>query len=192
MQLKDYWIPQISKTDEFQWIATSEQPEFGLLSGNVDVFYNEVIAKTATNNGLSRYERMLGLNKAATTEERVDLILLNLNNSLAITEKYLRNLLNNVVGKGFWEMHLQGYEISLKVNSTKEKTFNILRKELRKKIPANIDMGVAVLEDVQISEYIGFYTRSADYISIMMDDLNDDTAIVGRAIVGKAIVGKGE
>ena len=96
MQLKDYWIQKVKDIYEFQCIAEAEQSEVDMLKSKVKSFPSEIIVKTATNEGLARYEKQLGIERAATRDERVDTILMNLNNSLPFTRKYLINLLDKI------------------------------------------------------------------------------------------------
>lgn len=193
MQLKDYWIQKVKDIYEFQCIAEAEQSEVDMLKSKVKSFPSEIIVKTATNEGLARYEKQLGIERAATRDERVDTILMNLNNSLPFTRKYLINLLDNVLGHMNYEVSVKGYNLSLKVDSSKENVFNILRKELRKKIPANIGMSVNILESINADQFIGMYVRTADTITIEVESQSVDEgtlSVVGKAVVGKWVVGK--
>lgn len=193
MQLKDYWIQKVKDIYEFQCIAEAEQSEVDMLKSKVKSFPSEIIVKTATNEGLARYEKQLGIERAATRDERVDTILMNLNNSLPFTRKYLINLLDNVLGHMNYEVSVKGYNLSLKVDSSKENVFNILRKELRKKIPANIGMSVNILESINADQLIGMYVRTADTITIEVESQSVDEgtlSVVGKAVVGKWVVGK--
>ena len=193
MQIKDYWIPKIQDIREFKYISTAEQPEIDILKGMVDGFFEEIIVETATNNGLSRYEKMLGLPKKIEREERVSTILLNLTNKFPITEKYLRKILLNLLGEGNFEMNVSNYQMDLKVVSTKEHLLDMFRSELRRKIPANIALKVNIIENLKTKFYVGTYTRSADVITLKFGEAKEDEgslSIPGKAIVGKWIIGK--
>ena len=166
MQLKAYWIPKIREVDEFQKLADAEQPEVDLLKQKVAQFPKEIIVNSATNVGLSRYESMLGLHKMATTDLRRTSILQNLNNSLPFTMPYLKNLLNSVIGEGDYWLTVEKYHLELGIIATKEDLLEMLREDLRKKIPANIGTSVKVLESIDTSCYTGFYIQTADIITI--------------------------
>ena len=166
MQLKAYWIPKIREIDEFQKLADAEQPEVDLLKQKVAQFPKEIIVNSATNVGLSRYESMLGLHKMATTDLRRTSILQNLNNSLPFTMPYLKNLLNSVIGEGDYWLTVEKYHLELGIIATKEDLLEMLREDLRKKIPANIGTSVKVLESIDTSCYTGFYIQTADIITI--------------------------
>lgn len=166
MQLKEYWIPKIREIDEFQKLADAEQPEVDLLKQKVKQFPKEIVVNSATNVGLSRYESMLGLHKMAITDLRRTNILQNLNNSLPFTMVYLKNLLNSVIGKGDYWLTVDGYLLELGVISTKEELLEMLREDLRKKIPANMGTIVKVLESIDTSYYTGFYIQTADVVTI--------------------------
>ena len=166
MQLKAYWIPKIREIDEFQKLADAEQPEVNLLKQKVAQFPKEIIVNSATNVGLIRYESMLGLHKMATTDLRRSSILQNLNNSLPFTMPYLKNLLNSVIGEGDYWLTVEKYHLELGIIATKEELLEMLREDLRKKIPANIVTSVKVLESIDTSCYTGFYIQTADVITI--------------------------
>lgn len=166
MQLKAYWIPKIREIDEFQKLADAEQPEVDLLKQKVEQFPKEIIVNSATNVGLSRYESMLGLHKMANTDLRRTSILQNLNNSLPFTMPYLKNLLNSVIGEGDYWLTVEKYHLELGIIATKEELLEMLREDLRKKVPANIVTSVKVLESIDTRCYTGFYIQTADIITI--------------------------
>lgn len=166
MQLKEYWIPKIREIDEFQKLAYAEQPEVDLLKQKVKQVPKEIVVNSATNVGLSRYESMLGLHKMATTDLRRTNILQNLNNSLPFTMPYLKNLLNSVIGEGDYWLTIEKYHLELGIITTKEELLEMLRDDLRKKIPANIGTSVKVLESIDASYYTGFYIQTADVITV--------------------------
>lgn len=166
MQLKAYWIPKIQDIDEFQKLADAEQPEVDLLNQKVKQVPKEIVVNSATNVGLSRYESMLGLHKMATIDLRRTNILQNLNNSLPFTIPYLKNLLNSVIGEGDYCLTIEKYHLELGIIATKEELLEMLRDDLRKKIPANIGTSVKVLESIDTSYYIGFYIQTADVITV--------------------------
>ncbi len=162
----DYWIPKIQDINEFKKLADAEQSEIDLFNQKVKQFPKEIIVSTATNVGLSRYENMLGLHKKETTELRRTHIIQNLNNSLPFTLQYFNNLLNNVIGKDDYWLEISAYHLELGVISTKEDLLEMLREDLRKKIPANIGTSVKVLESIDSISYTGFYIQTADVITI--------------------------
>ena len=166
MQLKEYWIPKIREIDEFKKLADSEQSEVDLLKQKVKQFPKEIVVNSATNVGLSRYESMLGLHKMATTDLRRTNILQNLNNSLPFTMHYLKNLLDSVIGEGDYWLTIEKYHLELGIIATKEELLEMLREDLRKKVPANISTSVKVLESIDTSYYTGFYIQTADVITI--------------------------
>lgn len=164
--ISEYWIQEISNIYEFQCIASSEQLEVDKLHKGVSDFSKEVIVKTASNKGLSRFERMLGLTKKEDHEERVNTILMNLSNAAPFTEKYLRKLLDSMLGQSDYELIIEGYHMELKVVSTKENLINMFKSELRRKIPANIGITVNILESIDAKLYSGLYIQTAETITI--------------------------
>ena len=164
--LYEYWIPKIQDIDEFKKLSVAEQPEIDLFKAKVKQFPKEIIVNTASSVGLNRYERMLDLYKLETTELRRSNILANLNNRLPFTMKYLINLLDIIVGTADYWLNVQGYHIELGVISTKEYLIEMIKQDLRKKIPANIGYSVKSLEPINTYCYTGFYIQTADMITI--------------------------
>lgn len=165
-KILDYWIPKIQDIDEFKKLANAEQPEIDIFNQKVKQFPKEIMVNTATNVGLNRYESMLGLRKMSTTELRRTHILQNLNNSLPFTLQYLKGLLNSVIGEDDYWLEIEEYHLELGVISTKEELLEMLREDLRKKIPANMGATVKVLESIATNYYTGFYVQTADVITI--------------------------
>lgn len=165
-RIYDYWIPKIQDIDEFKKLADAEQPEIDLFVQKVKQYPKEIIVNTASNIGLSKYESMLGLQKKETTELRRTHIIQNLNNSLPFTLQYFKNLLDNVIGRNDYWLQVSGYHLELGVISTKEDLLEMLREDLRKKVPANIGTTVKTLESIDTSYYTGFYLQIADIITI--------------------------
>ena len=165
-KILDYWIPKIQDIDEFKKLANAEQSEIDIFNQKVKQFPKEIMVNTATNVGLNRYESMLGLRKMSTTELRRTHILQNLNNSLPFTLQYLKGLLKSVIGENDYWLEIEGYHLELGVISTKEELLEMLREDLRKKIPANMGATVKVLESIGTNCYTGFYVQTADVITI--------------------------
>lgn len=165
-KIYDYWISKVQDVDEFQKLASAEQPEIDLLIQKAKQFPEEIIVSTSTNAGLSRYESMLGLHKKETTDLRRSHIMQNLNNSMPFTMQYLKNLLDSVVGKGNYWLNVKAYHLELGVIATKEELIEMLRDDLRKKMPANVGTVVKVLESIDTNYYTGFYLQTADIITI--------------------------
>ena len=80
--------------------------------------------------------------------------------------QYFKNLLDNIIGRDDYWLEISGYHLELGVISTKEYLLEMLREDLRKKIPANIGTSVKVLESIDSISYTGFYVQTADVITI--------------------------
>lgn len=192
--LKDYWIPKIQDVTEFKYIATAEQPEIDALNGEVSSFVDECCIKTATDNGLTRFENMLGLAHGINLEERRTNILLNLNASIPFTEKYLRSLLDSMLGEESYTLKVADYVMNLNILAQKSNLLNLFRSDLRKKIPANIGLTVSLLDNIDGHIYVGAYIRNAKTITVKMDRptiiASGETSILGTAKLGEWILGK--
>lgn len=168
MKLIDYWIPQIQETKEFKEIASAEQPEVDLLHQEISDFPNEIIVKTATDAGLTKYERVLDIPKTSNLDIRRFNVLLKLNNKVNLTYRWLENKLQLAVGKNCYQIDLDHdhYILRVSVTADKENILINLKKELRKLIPANLGLEASTLEHEECKVYTGVIVRTRDIMTL--------------------------
>lgn len=133
----------IGKAREFYARVKAENPEFDLMW---DEFYRTLrntLILEADEEGISRWEEMLGIIPSGSLEDRRLKVYIEWNSNVIWTDRTLRQFLDLFLGKGTYEMELiyDKYAMKIKVyyGKTNVKT-NILLDELRKIIPANIMM----------------------------------------------------
>ena len=81
---------------------------------------------------------------------------------------WLRNTLNTTIGRGDFLMELDNskYVLTIGVVKNKEHLIDSLKKDLRKKIPANMVLNINVLSPIEDTLYTGFYVQIGDKINI--------------------------
>ena len=108
VDISKYWIQIIRNTNEFKQIATAENPEFNDLLGAIYRALKDAFILEATEYGVSRWEKILGLvvTEGMTLDERKVQILNYLSVKLPYTWRVLKEMLNTVLGEGNYTMSL--------------------------------------------------------------------------------------
>lgn len=108
MSLKDYWIDEIQKVQEFQDIAEAVDPEIANINTETENLLDDQFIQDATVNGIARREKILKVQPFAddTLETRRFRVGVKWNNQLPYTFRQLEKKLADLVG-------LNGYTIVL-------------------------------------------------------------------------------
>ena len=99
-QLLQYLPPLFQGIREFREIAAAEQQEADGLWSSLDEAWEDLFLLTATEDGLTRYEKPLGIVPKATStpEERRFILLARYNEQLPFTRRVLERQLENLCG----------------------------------------------------------------------------------------------
>lgn len=108
VKIEEYWPLIVKETEEFGQIAVAENPEFNILAGHVYDVLKDSFIKEATEYGVSRWEKMLGLGveDGATLDERKVAILTHLTVKLPYTWRVLKQMLTALLGEEKFEISL--------------------------------------------------------------------------------------
>lgn len=100
MSLKNYWIDEIQKVQEFQAIAEAVDPEVVDLNEETENLLDDQFIQDATINGIARREKMLKIQPFAddTLETRRFRVGVKWNNQLPYTFRQLEKRLTDLVG----------------------------------------------------------------------------------------------
>lgn len=167
MKLKHYMPPFLSEVREFNEIFNVEDIELENLRDQITNILQEVIVKTAEDYGLTKYEKIYGItNVAETIEARRMTILLKMNNRTAYTYKWLINTLNEAIGEENYKIttDFNNYKMNIEVALNYTEAAEILKKDLVKQIPANIELDYRLT--TKISEFIGAVISQQSYIKL--------------------------
>ena len=168
MRLKKYLPEFISEVKEFQELDKVCSVEIDELRSKLKLLQDNQFIESANDEGLRRYEQMLGLSSADDLETRRFNILNKYNSTIPFTMKWLRNTLNTTLGKGNFliDMNYKCYTLTISVVASKEHLIPMIYDDLRKKIPCNLVLNVTTLEAIHMDYYVGMQIRTADEIKI--------------------------
>lgn len=165
MKLIEYMPPYLKNVLEFIKIFDAEDIEIENMRYLIDKILKEVIVKTATSYGLDRYEKIYGItNKAETIEARRMNILFKINNRVPYTLKWLINTLNEAIGENNYKLVAVDYELYITINLAYTEAAEMLKSNLIKQIPANIQLNYEL--ETTLNEYIGAVISRYDYITL--------------------------
>lgn len=128
-----------------------------------DEFYKTLrntLILEADEEGIRRWEEMLGIIPSGSLEDRRLKVYLEWNSNVIWTDRTLRQFLDLFLGKGTYEMELiyDKYALKIKLRLGKTKVgYNALLNELRKIIPANIEMFTTI--EISSDLYVGGLRR---------------------------------
>ncbi len=163
MKLIEYMPPYLKNVLEFIKIFDAEDIEIENIRYLIDKMLKEVIVKEATSYGLDRYEKIYGIkNKAETIEARRMNILFKINNKVPYTLKWLINTLDESIGKENYKLVSRDYELYITINLAYTEAAEMLKSNLIKQIPANIQLDYEL--ETTLNEYIGGVISRCDYI----------------------------
>lgn len=168
MRLKKYLPEFIGGIKEFQELDKTVSVEIDELREKLYQLQNNQFIESATDEGLRRYEQLMGLSCTGDIEMRRFNILNKYNSTIPFTLTWLTNMLNTTLGKGNFllDMNYNQYTLTISVVTSKEHLISSLYKDLRKKIPCNLVLNITTLAPVEIDNYTGFYIRTVDDIKI--------------------------
>jgi hypothetical protein len=147
VDLIQYLPPIIQEYNEMQRITMAENPEFQLLWDMDENIRKQLYVITATDQGLKRFEKLLGLFPSSedTTELRRRRILSKWNEFPPYTLTQLNNMLTILCGADGFSTEVQNetYTLTVKVNLVAKSNFDDVNTLLKRIVPANM---VIVLE----------------------------------------------
>ena len=168
MRLKKYLPEFISEIKEFQELDKVLSVEINSLRDKLEQLQDNQFIESANDEGLKRYEQLIGLSSDGDEQLRRFNILNKYNSTIPFTMVWLKNMLNTTLGKGNFllDMNYRSYTLTISVAASKEHLISSLYKDLRKKIPCNLVLNLTTLAPVQVENYMGAYVRAADIIKI--------------------------
>lgn len=168
MRLRKYLPEFISNIREFQELDKACSVEIDKLRNKLQQLQDNQFIETAHEEGLRKYEQLLNLNSTNDIELRRFNILNKYNSTIPFSMMWLRNMLNTTIGRGDFLMEVDNvrYTMTIGVVKSKEHLIEILMKDLRKKIPANMVLNINVLSPVEMILYTTTYIQTGDKLSI--------------------------
>lgn len=160
-------IPEwVYTLDEFKQLNSSVIDEILVLNNRLEELENNQFIFQADNEGLKKYETMYNLPSDIDIEIRRLNIYNFINSNMFFTSNWLKNYLDLAAGNDNWICTVKNYVMTVGIKNIKQSILNTIYNDLRKKIPANIELTVKILEAIETNCYTGFYVQSADIITI--------------------------
>lgn len=155
------YLPYIIRdVREYQAILTdAEQPEMIILWQAADYALDDQFINYATENGVSRWEKILGIVPKATEvlDARKFTILTRINEQLPLTSATLDTLLKSLCGENGYTYEIDGdhYMVSVLVELTAKSNLNDVEALLNRVIPANmvIRLGLRYNQHEKLSQF---------------------------------------
>ena len=168
MRLKKYLPEFISNIKEFQELDQVLSTEIDVLKEQLIRLQENQFIETANEEGLKRHEQMLNIVPVKDIEMRRFNILNKYNSTIPFTTAWLTNTLNTTIGRGEFliDLNYGTYTLTISVVKNKEHLIDNLKRELRKRIPANLVLIINVLSAIEQDVCTGFYLQTGDIITI--------------------------
>ena len=150
-KLIEYMPAFLKDVREFNEIFDTEDIELEELDYNVKKMLTEVIVKMADSYGLDRYEKIYDIKNVSTDiEVRRSNILACINKNAALTLKWLDNHLKGLVGENNYKIEViyNEYLLVISLLATSSKVSELYQEDLRKKIPANLNLRMKIYTDL--------------------------------------------
>jgi uncharacterized protein YmfQ (DUF2313 family) len=140
--LIDYLPHVIRQVREYKAIMETEQPEMVTVWQAVEDALNDQFINDATVNGVSRWEKILGIVPKATEtlSARKFTILTRVNEQLPYTFRTLNEQLKSLCGKDGYSINLENelYTLHVQVNLVAKSNYNDVDALLKRIVPANM------------------------------------------------------
>ena len=147
--LSSYWLPLLRDLREFKEIVKAEEPEIKALLMAVDKTLANMYLQTADEDGISKYENLLGLYPSAgdSLDTRRFRVQTKWNDQLPYTEKELHNRLISLCGEGGYVLTISysAYTIDVAVALTNKEALPLVRELLAQIVPCNMVVTVRLL-----------------------------------------------
>lgn len=142
VDLLSYWMPCLRSLRDFIEVARAEEPEIRALLEAIDTSLNNFFIPIANEQGIARYERMLGIfpSEGEDLEARRFRVLSKWNDRLPYTEQELCSRLTSLCGEDGYELSIDyaNYNLTVKVALTNQDILPMVRELLDKMVPCNM------------------------------------------------------
>ena len=150
---------------EFKKICNVENIELSNIQSKLESILDETIVARASEYGISRYEKIFDIiNKKSTLYERRFIVESIFLNKIPFTMKWLENKLSQIAGDQYSiDMDYNNYSIVIRISYLFSGAASLLEEDLRKSLPANLDLTLYLNENEDIDLFTGGATISGCY-----------------------------
>lgn len=133
--------PFLPEFKELNRIITAEEPEFDLLFGNLKKIQNQMFIETATDEGLKKYESLLGIMPSSTDIDiRRKNVLALWFSDMPFTIKTLIQRLSVLQGNDNVDAWVEEFLLHVKIDLVSAEEIGSARKIIDSMIPANLGL----------------------------------------------------
>lgn len=155
INILDYLPEVIKNINEFQAIATAENPELTLLWETINDVMNEQFVNDASDYGVKRWEYILKIKPkdTDTLDFKKFKILIKLKKELPYTYRYLERYLTNLCAADGFTLELKNndYALIVKINLIAKKFFDEVGVFLNETVPANLIIDLKLIYNQHIT-----------------------------------------
>lgn len=149
IDLKVYLPDVLKDVEELKAIIAAEDPEIEAIWQACEDSMNDQFISEATENGIARREKMLGITPFATDtlDDRRFRLLTRYNENVPYTRKSLENLLASLCGVTGYQLTIvtASFSVSVKVNLAVKKQEDSIKELLERILPYNMVYTVELL-----------------------------------------------
>lgn len=151
IDIRRYWSNIIRGVDEFDQIATGENPEFKALTECLTFCLQNGFVRDASEYGVERWEKILGIapEDGATLEDRKISILYYLNIQLPYTFVMVKEVLMQTLGEDNvlqCELFNNTYTLKIRVITNSANAYSNVLKYLDNVVPMNMVVDIERVE----------------------------------------------
>lgn len=191
----DLWqyLPEFLKQfRELDGLFEAERPQFQALEHNRQSLLDNLFIETATNEGLKRFESILGLTPSAgeTLEVRRSNVLTNWFSNKVYTMKTLLTILQVLQGNNNVQLTWDSVDpfllhvvTRLEKRGQVDKVYEILEKMLPMNVDYDSDNFIEVNQTIPLYTAVGL---TGTFTLFLTNDFNEEVDISGNAFVGMA------
>ena len=158
IKIQDLWPPEMQEKLEFKKIAEIENPALEKLWQEIENTVNDQFIQTATEKGIRRRERLLGITPSRfdDLEYRRFRVLVRWNDRLPYTYRTLKNKLDQIFKDNYkLEILHDQYLLIIEVNTFNWQIYSDIVDEIRKMAPANMVIQSSLVQKVGGSFFVG-------------------------------------
>ena len=157
-QIEEYWPLVLQEIEELQKIANTENIEIDELKESVSNLIDDQFIETATEKGIRRRERLLGItpSRLDDLEYRRFRVLVCWNDRLPYTYRVLKNRLDQIFKDNYkLEILHDQYLLIIEVNTFNWQIYSNIVEEIRKMAPANMVIQSSLVQKVEGGFFVG-------------------------------------
>lgn len=167
-----------AKSIDWRVRCDSENLDFDIINYRILKTFFDRFILTATSDGLSRYEKILGIKPGKKTlDERRREVFFLWNKQIRYTDRSMRAMLDVLLGKTNYRMNLYyneyGFEITVFCEGEVNFDLGDLQKKVRRIIPANLTQFIRVRLIRNQTIYYGMYGQKAKHYKVLPNKVED-------------------